>query len=112
MTRLAALSFTGSALVAVMAITACAARPPTVDADARQVSIEGRAYALSALTAGTWTATPAGATSVASRVTGAHQAALVKAIETASGCQVTDSNVSPNGRQLDAQVVCAGAPAD
>jgi len=70
-----------------------------------KVSVEGEPYVLSQLTAGTWTAiSTAVVAPSASRPS--SQAALVQAIEQASGCKVTGSDYSREGRQLDAQVDC------
>lgn len=70
-----------------------------------KVSVEGEPYVLSELTAGTWTAiSPAVVAPSASRPS--VQAALVQAIEQASGCKVTGSDYSREGRQLNAQVDC------
>jgi hypothetical protein len=75
------------------------------DPPAHRVSVEGRTYLISQLTAGTWTATaPGAAREVAGSPSG--RAALLQAIEQRSGCKVTDSDYSRNGTQLDAQVDC------
>lgn len=70
-----------------------------------KVSVGGEPYVLSQLTAGTWTAiSTAVVAPSASRPS--VQAALVQAIEQASGCKVTGSDYSREGRQLDAQIDC------
>jgi hypothetical protein len=69
------------------------------------VSVEGAAYLISPLTASTWTAT----STTADRPVGnsaTSKAALIQAIEETSGCKVTDSDLSRQGLQLDAQVDC------
>lgn len=70
-----------------------------------KVTVNGESYVLSPLTESTWIATSAG---VAKKLvtTLAATAALEKAIETASGCKVTDSDYSRDGKQFDAQVDC------
>lgn len=71
----------------------------------RTVEVEGRPYLVSPLTASTWTVTsPAGKQSLPRATT----PALLKAVETVSGCKVTDSDYSQDGLQLDAQVDCDG----
>lgn len=70
-----------------------------------KVSVEGEPYVLSQLTAGTWTAISTAVVAPSARRPSA-QAALVQAIEQASGCKVTGSDYSREGRQLDAQVDC------
>lgn len=75
------------------------------DPAAQRVTVEGRAYLLSALTAATWTATSPTASPLPT--TASTRAALLQAIEQHSGCKVTDVDYSRNGMQLDAQVDCA-----
>jgi hypothetical protein len=91
------------AMLAAVTLSGCAATagdPPT-----HRVSVEGRTYLISQLTAGTWTASaPNAAGAVARSPSG--RAALLQAIEERSGCKVTDSDYSRNGTQLDAQVDC------
>lgn len=71
-----------------------------------KVSVEGEPYVLSQLTAGTWTAISTAVVAPPSASRPSLQAALVQAIEQASGCKVTGSDYSREGRQLDAQVDC------
>jgi hypothetical protein len=75
------------------------------DPGAQRVTVEGQTYLLSALTAGTWTATSQGANPIATTSSG--RTALLQAIEQHSGCKVTDADYSRGGTQLDAQVDCA-----
>jgi hypothetical protein len=80
------------------------AASPT-DPQAQTVSVEGTSYLLSPLTASTWTATP----TVVDRPivnSASSKAALIQAIEKTSGCTVTDSDLSRQGLQLDAQIDC------
>jgi hypothetical protein len=96
---------TGLALLAGIALAGCAASAAG-DPPAHRVSVEGRTYLISQLTASTWTATaPGAAREVAGSPSG--RTALLQAIEQRSGCKVTDSDYSRNGRQLDAQIDCA-----
>ena len=71
------------------------------------VTVDGRSYLLSQLTASTWTVTAPG---VSQPLTNSLDGttALLRAIESASGCKVTDSDFSRQGMQLDAQVDCGG----
>lgn len=71
----------------------------------RRVSLNGESYLLSPLTESTWIATATGAPKALAN-TPAATAAFQKAIEAASGCKVTDSDYSREGRQFDAQVDC------
>ena len=74
---------------------------------AKSADIDGQTYLVTPLTAGTWTVTAKALRQPLPR-TPASTAAMVKAVETASGCKVTDSDYSQDGLQLDAQVDCAG----
>jgi hypothetical protein len=94
----------GSALLCMTGLSGCATMG-AADPPAQRVSIEGQTYLVSQLTAGTWTATSAGATQLSS--TPAGRAALLQAIEKTSGCKVTDADYSRSGMQFDAQVDCA-----
>jgi hypothetical protein len=89
--------------VFMLLLAGCAA---TSDPLAQRVTVEGRAYLLSPLTAGTWTATSSPAASPIS-TTPSARTALLAAIEQRSGCKVTDVDYSRGGMQLDAQVDCA-----
>jgi hypothetical protein len=86
-------------------LAGCAA-PGATDPTAQRVSVEGRTYLISQLTAGTWTATSPAAGNIPG--TRSVRAALLQAIEKSSGCKVTDADYSRSGIQLDAQVDCAG----
>jgi hypothetical protein len=93
----------GSALLCIGWLAGCATTG-AADPPAQRVSIEGKTYLISQLTAGTWTATSPGATQLSSTATG--RAALLQAIEKTSGCKVTDADYSRSGMQFDAQVDC------
>lgn len=85
-------------------MTACSG--PTLEkSSATNVQLAGDSYTISQLTAGTWTASAAGNAKVING-TSPGKAALLSAIEKASGCKVTDSDFSRQGMQLDAQVDC------
>jgi hypothetical protein len=97
-------SIAGWALLGCAMLAGCASLRGT-DPAAQRVTVEGRAYLISALTAGTWTATSPTASPIATSSSG--RAALLQAIEQHSGCKVTDVDYSRGGMQLDAQVDCA-----
>ena len=88
-------------------LSACAMLPPPGGPQAYKVSVNGETYVLSQLTASTWVATSAGIPKALLN-TAAGQAGLRQAIEKTSGCTVTDSDYSREGRQFDAQVDCGG----
>ena len=86
---------------------ACAMIPSPGEAVAHKVSVNGETYLVSQLTASTWIATSAGVAQPWP-TTAAGTAGLGQAIEKTSGCKVTDSDYSREGRQFDAQVDCGG----
>lgn len=86
-------------------LAACSS-PSLEKITATTVNIAGESWVIAQLTAGTWTATAAGAPQVISG-SAARKAALLSAIEQASRCKVTDSDYSRQGMQLDAQVDCS-----
>jgi hypothetical protein len=66
------------------------------------VELDGESYRVEQITASTWIAAmPAGL-----RDTPPQTVALVRAIEKASGCKVTDSSLGQQGELLNAQVDC------
>ena len=93
----------GWALLCGTGLVACAGM--RADPAAQRVTVEGRTYLVSALTAGTWIASSPTAGPIST--TPAGRAALLQAIEQHSGCKVTDMDYSRGGMQLDAQVDCA-----
>ena len=105
MTRLLRAALTGLAVLAGIGVAGCAANR-AADAPSHRVSVEGRTYLISQLTASTWTATAPGAGGPVIG-TPSGRAALLQAIEQHSGCKVTDSDYSRGGMQLDAQIDCA-----
>lgn len=98
-------------LAMAAAVAACAAGKPGSDLTTRSaVVVDGQPYEIGQLTESTWTAISkagSGATA-ATNASSAHRSAVLQAIERVSGCKVTDSDYSPQARQLDAQVDCAG----
>ena len=90
--------------VASASLGACALMPLPNEPVAQKVSVEGETHLLTQITDSTWTARSAVRKPLAS--TPASTAALRLAVEQASGCKVTDSDYSAQGRQFDAQVSC------
>ena len=86
---------------------ACAMIPSPGEAVAHKVSVNGETYLVSQLTASTWIATSVGVAQPLPN-TAAGTAGLRQAIEKTSGCKVTDSDYSREGKQFDAQVDCDG----
>jgi hypothetical protein len=76
-----------------------------MDATEKIVNVEGASYRLSPLTASTWTASAVAEKPVVNSTSG--KATLIDAIEKNSGCKVTDTDISRQGLQLDAQVDCS-----
>lgn len=98
-----AASLAGWTLLIGAGLAACAGM--RADPAAQRITVEGRPYLISALTAGTWIATSPSAGPITT--TPAGRAAVLQAIEQHSGCKVTDVDYSRGGMQLDAQVDCA-----
>ncbi|MBC7610005.1 MAG: hypothetical protein H7228_10605 [Polaromonas sp.] len=90
-------------LVAVS--TACSLNPSAPEPAGYTTRIGGDSYVIKQLTASTWTATTAGPT-LDLPASPKAKSELLDAIERSSGCKVTDSDYSVQGRQLDAQVDC------
>jgi len=94
-------------LVLSACLSACIFSGPGGDLpDRRVVLVEGQLYDIGRLTDSTWTAISRPGAS-APRSGAAHRLAVLQAIEHASGCRVSDSDYSIEGRQLDAQLDCA-----
>ena len=93
-------------LALALGFAGCTSNAPADKTAGRIMLIGGDGYIVEQLTAGTWTAIPQ--TTGAAPKTFANKAALLSAIEEASGCKVTDSDYSQGGKQLDAQVNCPG----
>ncbi len=90
--------------LASASLGACALMPLPNEPVAQKVSVEGETHLLTQITDSTWTARSAVRKPLAS--TPASTAALRLAVEQASGCKVTDTDYSAQGRQFDAQVSC------
>lgn len=91
--------------VASTGLSACALMPLPNDPVAQKVSINGETHLLTQITDSTWTVRTEGNLKTLA-ATPANSAALGLAVEQASGCKVTDSDYSRQGRQFDAQVNC------
>jgi hypothetical protein len=91
--------FTG---LAAALLAGCIASPMAVQSPPQTVVSEGVSYKVEQVTASTWSVTLPPGTQ-----TKAH---LVKAIEIASKCKVTDSSYGQHGTALNAQVDCGEKP--
>ncbi len=91
-------------LVASLAVllSACTAPPMAVASPPQTVQLDGVAYQVEQITASTWTVISPQALSNGPEKT----ARLVRAIEKASKCKVTDSSYGLQGAALHAQVDC------
>lgn len=96
---------------AAVLLTACSMIPLPGEAVAHKVSIEGEVFNIRQLTESTWTASSTHAMKPLAGTPG-NTALLLQAIEKTSGCKVTDSDFSRQGKQLDAQVDCASRLSD
>ena len=92
-------------LLPAVALCACGAYQANVDSPQSKVRTSGGEALISQLTAGTWIDMSRDAKVPLPR-TARDKAVLVNAITAASGCNVTDTNDSRDGLQLDAQVEC------
>ena len=94
-------------LSASLLLMACAGQTASQAPKGVTMRIGGDRYIIHQLTAGTWTLT---STTPGKPLNEAESelAALVKAVETQSGCKVSDSDFSRAGMQFDAQVDCHG----
>ena len=91
-------------------LTACAASGlPGADSNLQsyRLSMGGESYFVRQITESTWTVSSAVSLKVLNTMPEAT-ARLKQAIEKTSGCMVTDSDFSSQGRQFDAQVECLG----
>lgn len=86
-------------------LAGCAMVPSLDEAVIHKVIVNGENYLLSPLTESTWVVSSTGVPKTLAN-TPAAVIAFQKAIETASGCKVTDSDYSREGKQFDAQVDC------
>lgn len=98
---------------ASLVLTACASfGPPDVvsEPEAHRVSIGSESFVLRQITESTWTVNSSFGLNALTN-TPAATAAMRQAVEKTSGCMVTDSDYSSQGRQFDAQVECLGTRA-
>ena len=104
---------THSLLLALSAgLSACSLSPMRgSELAAHPVSVNGESYVLKQITESTWTASTAGRPALLP-ATSASTAALQRAVEKTSGCKVTDSDYSSEGKQFDAQVDCGSSLAN
>ena len=98
-------------LAASVALCACSIIPLPGDPPAHKVSLDGETYLLKQITESTWTVNSTGSMQTLA-ASAASTASLRKAVEITSGCKVTDSDYSRQGRQFDAQVDCVSKMAN
>lgn len=91
--------------IASAGLSACTLIPLPNEPVAQKISVNGEKYILKQITDSTWTANPEGSLKTMAS-TPASTAALRLAVKKTSGCKVTDSDYSRQGRQFDAQVDC------
>ena len=94
--------------MASLGMSGCAMLAETAGPPARSVTLGGESYVVRQITESTWTASATGSQKILAG-TPAATASLQKAVEMVSGCSVTDSDYSRQGKQFDAQVSCAGS---
>ena len=99
-------------LLAVGAVNLTACVSPglsvaTSDLPAHSLSMGKESYLVRQLTESTWTVNSADSLKILNSTPEAT-AKLRQAVEKTSGCAVTDSDFSSQGRQFDAQVTCSG----
>ena len=82
--------------------------PLPAEPAAHAVTVGSDTYLVKQLTESTWTASSTGNPKALAN-TPAGTAALRLAVEKTSGCKVTDSDYSREGKQFDAQVNCPGS---
>ena len=98
----------GAMAVLILGISGCSTLLPAPEVpQSRLVNVNGETYSIRQMTEGTWTASATGSPGIFAE-TSARTAYLLQAVETVSGCRVTDSDYSRQGTQFDAQVICAG----
>ena len=95
----------GLALVCLAALlSGCVAPAPQLESPPQTVQLDGDAYRVEQITASTWSAQAPRHLPDGPQKT----ARLVRAIEKASNCKVTDSSYGAQGAALNAQVDCGG----
>lgn len=90
-----------------LGLSGCAMISSPGDQAEHKVLVSGETYLLRQITASTWIATATSASKPLAN-TASATAALRDAVEKTSGCKVTDSDYSREGRQFDAQIDCGG----
>lgn len=93
--------------VSSLGMSGCAMLAANAEPSARKVTVSGEAYLVRQITESTWTASAAASQKIVAK-TPVTTASLRQAVESVSGCRVTDSDYSRQGTQFDAQVSCAG----
>ena len=94
-----------------LGMSGCAMLATGSESPARKVTVGGESYTVTQITESTWTASAAGSQKILSR-TPSMTASLQQSVEIASGCRVTDSDYSRQGKQFDAQVSCGSHLSD
>lgn len=84
---------------------------PGSAAPARKVTLGGEPYVVTQITESTWTVSATGNQKILPETSGMN-ASLQQAVEMVSGCRVTDTDYSREGKQFDAQVSCASDLSD
>jgi len=92
-------------------LSACSWLPLPGEPVAHKVTVNGENVILNQITESTWTASATGRLQPLP-ATFNGTADLQQAIEKTSGCKVTDSDYSRQGRQFDAQVECGSSLAN
>lgn len=95
-------SLTCAGLAALL--TGCGLQGRQAESPPQTVQLDGQAYRVEQITASTWSARAARGLPEGTEKT----ASLVRAIEKASNCKVTDSSFGAQGAVLNAQVDCGG----
>lgn len=90
------------------ALAACAPLQWPGEPASHQVKVNGDVFIIRQLTESTWTATSSGRLKPLDD-SSSSTVILRDAVESISGCTVTDSDFSHQGKQFDAQVECDGA---
>lgn len=94
-----------------LGMSGCTMLAPGSAAPARKVTVGGESYVVTQITESTWTASATGNQKILSETSG-MTASLQQAVEMVSGCRVTDTNYSRQGKQFDAQVSCGSHLSD
>lgn len=92
-------------LMAGASLSACSLIQMPGEPVAHKVNVNGEVFILKQITESTWTANSTGILKTLAS-TSASTAVLREAVEKTSGCKITDSDFSRQGKQFDAQVDC------